>query len=112
MFGGSRGSGEARLPQGHRGRHYEGNTPSRGIHQTVLRTECPRCVALHALHTLNLTSVIVGKMAAAQFRSTLDGIIAQFASLWKDFNTAMLMQVVVVANEIADNNSKCFWTCF
>lgn len=59
-------------------------------------------------------------MAAAQFRSTLDGFIVQFASLWKDFDTAMQLQLVVVTNEIADvthsmadNISKplrvCFW---
>jgi hypothetical protein len=45
-------------------------------------------------------------MVAAQFRSKLDGFIAQFASLWKDFNAAMLSQVVVVTNEIASNTSK------
>lgn len=56
--------------------------------------------------------MIVGKMAAAQFRSKLDGFIAQFASLWKDFDTAMQLQLIVVTNEIADNISeshRCFW---
>ena len=45
-------------------------------------------------------------MLTAQFRSTLDGSIVQFASLGKDFDRAMTVQLVVVANQIADNISK------
>lgn len=51
-------------------------------------------------------------MAAAQFQSALDGYIRQFASLRKDFNEAMVLQVVVVTNQIADNISKWLRTCF
>jgi hypothetical protein len=51
-------------------------------------------------------------MVAAQFRSTLDGFILQFASLRKDFNEAMVLQVVVVTNQIADNISKWLRTRF
>jgi hypothetical protein len=51
-------------------------------------------------------------MVTAQFRSTLDGLIVQFASLWKDFTAAMVLQVVVVTSQMADNISEWSRTRF